>query len=310
MDLRSCLEAHNVVVASDSEYQSRARLLQALWRVRKGLPSGEHNGAPLGSRLPMPMARETLANFLTGAARETVLLEVEGAAASGKLYGQPRIFNDLLSSQPMCFNLFSDMKANRALATAVFSRLHPSVQAVTGITFEYSPGRRDPAFTGDRSAFDVFVEYDGAKGKGFLGIEVKYHEALGDKPAEHRARYDELATAMGVFRSPDEPSLRRAPLQQIWRDHLLAGSLLLAKLSPYKEGTFVFLYPKENHHCRSAVEAYRVQLAHGAGEPTFREWHLEDVVAALKAAEAGPWVDEFHGRYLDFDAVKPAGVAP
>lgn len=49
---------------------------------------------------------------------------------------------------------------------------------VTRIEFEHSPSRSDPRFTNDRSAFDVFVEYKRASGKsGFLGIEVKYHEA-------------------------------------------------------------------------------------------------------------------------------------
>lgn len=58
-------------------------------------------------------------------------------------------------------------------------RLPPSywVSAVTSILFEHSPGRGDPAYTGDGSAFDVFLEYCTRSGQtGFLGVEVKYHE--------------------------------------------------------------------------------------------------------------------------------------
>ncbi|QDG52136.1 hypothetical protein FIV42_15710 [Persicimonas caeni] len=36
---------------------------------------------------------------------------------------QPRIFNNLLSSQPLCFNLFGELQQNLELATEVFRTL-------------------------------------------------------------------------------------------------------------------------------------------------------------------------------------------
>ena len=99
------------------------------------------------------------------------------------------------------------------------------VHEVTEEDFEFSPGRGDVRFTGDRSAFDVYVRYKTqSNGSGFIGIEVKYHEGLNDPVAEHRRRYDEVASEMGCFLTGKLPALREKPLQQIWRDHLLVGA--------------------------------------------------------------------------------------
>ena len=200
-------------VATDNAFQRIARVRQARWRERRELPLGEHAGRPLGSRLPMPFARDTLENYLTDTIREVVRAEVLDAKKSaGKLYGQPRIFNDLLSSQPLCFNLFGELQRDLDLATRVVASLTGGhVARVTGIEFEHSPGRRDAKYTGDRSAFDVFIEYVAGSGaRGFLGVEVKYHEGLGDPAAEHRPRYDEVAALMGAFRADAAPVYARS----------------------------------------------------------------------------------------------------
>ena len=107
---------------------------------------------------------------------------------------------------------------------------------VTAIEFEHSPGRGNPRFTADGSAFDVFVDYQLGGARAFLGIEVKYVENLAVREAQHRPRYDEIARDMGIFESDRLPRLRVRPLEQFWRDHLLACSLLLDPGSGYDRG--------------------------------------------------------------------------
>lgn len=296
--LHHCREAGNA-------FQRRARLLQSIWREGQGYPMGIHTGRHgerlLGSRLVMPWAEETLANYLTDTIRDTVRTEVlDPVRSQGKLFARPRIFDDLLSSQPMCFNLFAELKANLSLATAVFRDITVGrVCEVTAIEFEHSPGRGDPRYTGDRSAFDVFVEFTTASGgDGFLGIEVKYHEDLKGKPSSHKARYDEVAENMGCFRTDNRDRLRAMPLQQIWRDHLLAGAL--RSVDGYDDGMFVFLRPRGNAACAEAVKAYQVCLT---DDGSFAEWILEDVVEALRKHTDAEWVDQFHDRYLAFERV-------
>lgn len=70
------LAQHHVLARSDNEWQRTARLRQALWREANDLPIGEHRGNPLGSRIAMPHAEETLANYVTETIQEVVRVEV------------------------------------------------------------------------------------------------------------------------------------------------------------------------------------------------------------------------------------------
>jgi len=292
------LVQHHVLVRSDNEWQRAARLRQALWREAKGLPMGEHRGQPLGSRLTMPYAKETLANFMTEAIRDVVHAEVlDPVKSAGKMYREPRIYEDLLSSQPLCFNLFGELQRDLVLASRTFGRLlvEPGL-VVTAIEFEHSPGRGDARFTRDNSAFDVFVRYTSAAGRhGFVGVEVKYVEDLDVPPARHRARYDEVASAMSCFAPEALPRLRQKPLEQLWRDHLLAGSLLLDAESGFERGTFAVVYPSGNVVVTKAVNDYRACLT---GEETFTAWTLAAVLEAIEDAGAGTWAGNVSDRYL------------
>ncbi len=287
--------------ADKSDFQRKARLMQASWRARNGLPIGTMRGKTRGATLAMPFAQQSLANYLTPTIKEVVRREVlDPARSKGKLFGRPRIFDSLLSSQPLCFNLFGELTEDLGLATSVLADLTGGAMGrVMSIDFEHSPGRGDPRYTGDRSAFDVFVRYQTpAGGRGFLGIEVKYHEGLGEKEAEHRARYDEVAASMGVFRPDRLGDLKLRPLQQIWRDHLLAGAL--TAVDGYDQGLFVFLHPEGNNRCSDAVTGYRACLS---DPETFRAWTLEAVIAALRRHCDAPWIDAFFERYLDFGRI-------
>ena len=284
-----------------SNFQRRARLLQSLWRQDRGLPIGSFRGKLRGARLAMPYAQEPLSNFLTPTIRNAVSRELfDPGRDKSKVIFKPRIFDNMLSSQPLCFNFFGELAANVDLATAVFSDLTGGrVGAVEAVEFEHSPGRSDPRYTGDRSAFDVYVRFKPpGGGRGFIGIEVKYHEGLGDPEAELRPRYDEIAVQMGCFLPEKLEAVRRRPLEQIWRDHLLAGALRL--VDRYDDGFFVFLHPEGNPACAEAVAAYQDCLADTG---TFAAWTLEQVVAGLRRHTDAPWVETLHQRYLDFDRI-------
>ena len=127
------------------------------------------------------MGKGTGANFITDAICAVVLdtLNPENRQ-KWQVIQTSRLFGNLLSSQPLCFNLFGELQQDLALASAVFAELTAGrVDHVTNIRFEWSPGRGDPRYTNDRSAFDVYVCYQTHNGgNGFIGIEVKYHENL------------------------------------------------------------------------------------------------------------------------------------
>ena len=295
---------HCLETVDGNDFQKRARILQALWREERGYPIGELAGKPRGARLAMPWAKESMANFLN----EEVRLVVRDALdplkkVRGQLIKPSRMYANLLSSQPMAFNLFAPLQCDLDLATAAFRELTDGrAHQVTGIDFEYSPGRGDEAYTGDHSAFDVYVRYNTAENSpGFVGIEVKYHENLNEEASDHRDRYDEVADLMGCFDTSCRDRLRSKPLQQIWRDHLLAGALLFA--DGFADGSFVFLSPVANNACNEAIAAYRDCLL---CEESFSHWSCESFVAALQKHTSAAWVDAFADRYLAFEKVDAA----
>jgi len=207
--------------------------------------------------------------------------------------------DDLLSSQPLCFNLFGELKLDLELASRVIAYISGGrFPEVTGIDFEYSPGRRYPRYLNDRSAFDVFLRCVNESDEPcFVAVEVKYHENLYRNAGEHRKRYDEVADLMGCFRD-DRALLQRSPLQQIWRDHLLAGITLVQ--DGYRDGLFVMLYPADNNHVFNAVSAYEAQLTN---RDSFAAWTLEQFVDALHRHSDATWIDAFENRYLKFEKI-------
>lgn len=301
-DPRRVLLEHQVLIASDNPWQQRARLLQSLWRERRGLLAGPRSSvdpAPLGSRLtsrdgePGPYG---LRNYMSDAARRAVLSAVADAPRTGALLSRPRLWVDLLSSQPLCFNLFGPLADDQAAAGRAFATLWPDrIGTVTHIGFEYSPGRGDPADIGDRSAFDVFVEYEGPRGPGFLGIEVRYHENLVVRAADDRGHV-EFASRTGVFKPEAALRLRTSPLQHLWFDHLLALRMRAAHPGRWTNCAFVLLHPAGNRPAVRAAGDYRACLADSA---TYDSLTLERVVETLRRTNPGDWVDDLYDRYLN-----------
>lgn len=286
-----------------SLFQRKARILQSMWRTEKGYEAGLFQGRKLGNLLQMPWARDTLNNYLSDTIKEVVKKEVMNNSNKRKVYQSPRIFNNLLSSQPLCFNLFAELQQDLTLARKVFKKLCPHrVNEILKIEFEHSPGRGNLAYTGDRSAFDVYVEFlNDTNEKGFIGIEVKYYENLKLDPAKIKDRYFEVTSQMGCFKKECLDVLQLPPLEQIWRDHLLAGSLLYSPKDGFKDGFYVFLFPKDNLHCQEAVEQYKQCLTI---DRTFQSWTLESVTEAIKQNTDEKWINEVIDRYLNFKKIE------
>ena len=124
---------------------------------------------------------------------------------------------------------------------------HP--QAVTGIRYEWSPGRRDPKLLGNGTAFDVYIEYTAMDDSPrFLGIEVKYHEDLGVAPPSCVGRPQEVFETSGVFAVDSFPVMSAGKNAQILLDHLLALSVNAATQFARK-GLLRAALPRAEHRC-------------------------------------------------------------
>lgn len=287
--------------ASDTAWQRGLRWQQAWWRAeRLRLPAGPFSADRpdrlVGSTLPLDAPPD--ANFLSDEVASAAARRLT-ATGDGGLVKEDRLRRFLLSSQPMCFNLFGHFQhddSNQALLPWV-RQLSPNAQRVTRIEVEWAPPSEEH-FRGG-SAFDAFVEYETSDDRlGFLGIECKYHEDLrrSDVP-KVRDVYKSFTEASGLWREGAVERLDRPGLRQFWLNTLLVQSLL-AKNERYSEATCVIMACRADQSARTTYESVRSELVN----PSTLAWEpWESITDSI--VEHDDWRKRFVERYLDFTPI-------
>lgn len=297
-------------------YKREARYRQHQWRLARGFPVGSHGNTRKrieaggmrrvfnGSKLTVEDG-ERGQNFLSDEIRATVAARLAQHQDSETL-GVERLQQDLLSSMPMCFNLFGELAADQERAAEVTEYLLEGAAAgPVEVVFEWSPGRRSVDFTRDRTTFDVALVI-GAPGAAqeFIGIETKYHEHSvkeanpNSKTAERHHDQTEflvgIAEASGAFVEGWQDEVLDTDLRQLWRDHLLALSML-AHPESWSRGRYVLLYPARNTSFAAAANRYAALLV--PGDDTFRAVTIEDLVST-RSPNTPSTAAAFAERYL------------
>lgn len=150
-----------------------------------------------------------------------------------------RLFNNLLSSQPMAFNLFCPLQQileeSPEIATKAIKAALPGypIDKVTEVELEFIP-EKHMRLTGDKSAMDAIIRFEDEHGQGgFIAVETKYSENLGTNVAYDRdndgnkipRRQTLIAVQeLGCFLPDVEKSIIKGdtPLTQIYRNFLLS----------------------------------------------------------------------------------------
>ncbi|MDQ2764488.1 MAG: hypothetical protein M3Y22_13740 [Pseudomonadota bacterium] len=304
------LRRHSCAGLVDTRFRSMARLRQSLWREEHGYPCGRYlDGAGrarrLGSMVSSRIGRTGI-NLVDPILVPLVQRELAYREVGAVIHTE-RLWNNLLTSQALVFSLFGPFKQDLALATTVMARLIPDlVGEVTDVVFEHSPGRGHPRYTADHTAFDVLLRCTTPKGRhAFVAIEVKYSEAPAGIASAARPRYDALSREAGVYRDPDAPALRFAPVEQFWREQLLATAML--KIGAYDEGRLLVIAPQLNAECQTAITRYRTELISDApAETRFQAITLENLVTAIGCAGAHTIAGPISDRYLNLEPVHRA----
>ncbi|KQO90885.1 hypothetical protein ASF36_21885 [Methylobacterium sp. Leaf90] len=298
---------HSVFVPADNRFKAAARFLQALWREDRGLAigthvdrRGPHRPRRLGSRISTA-AGALGANFL----HPDIVPVVTRALAyrePGSAYDVDRLKTNLLSSQPLAFNLFGPLARDPQLATRFVAELFPgTLTEVHDILFEHSPGRGDARFTADRTAYDVVLRGRDATGaRALLCVEIKYSEAGNEPAPSPHPRHMEIArTTPGLFVDPDEPTLTGPACQQLYRQHCLASAMLTAGLAD--KATLAFIAPTHNSLAHAAATSYTRQLTDPqAGPIPFVPMTLEHAFVAIATAGLPDHARALHRRYTDY----------
>jgi len=215
-----------------------------------------------------------------------------------------RLFHNMLSSQPMCFNLFGPLVKDYELATRFIGSLVPeSVKEVTRVAIEWAP---EPAndYLGDRTAFDAFIEYCTTEGRlCALGVETKLTEPFSPKEYDGERYRRWMRLPESVWRSNADANVNSIQHNQLWRDHLLAFALCHHPNSQYAKTYLMLVRHPEDQECACVLEGYR-QLLH-VDDDSLIDMPLDNLVkfweAIVENDSHREWLNKFRLRYLDLE---------
>lgn len=237
-------------------------------------------------------------NFLTPSIFESAKRRV--AQGTG-MVEEFRLYCNMLSSQPMCFNLLGPQITDLDLATTLWKAVLPSeIERVTRVEIEWSPEPRFE-YLDDRTAFDAFVEYERPDGtSAFIGIETKLTEHFSAEHYDNPAYRRWMECGDAPWRTDAWNRVDAVMHNQLWRDHLLAVALRKHRDSKYGHGRLMLVRHPGDVECARIVDGYRSLLK--PGDDTFIDMPLDRIVdgwSKVIGAEHRAWLDAFRLRYLD-----------
>jgi hypothetical protein len=258
-------------------------------------------------------------NFLTEHAFNYAKDRVEHKKKYETIEGD-RLFNNLLSSQPMAFNLFCPLRQMRKespeTATKVIKAALPGypIHIVTEVELEFIP-ENHMELTGDKSAMDAIIRFEDEHGqKGFIAIETKYSENLGtnvaydrDKDGKKipRAKSIEAVKELQCFKLEEERLIieGKKGLTQIYRNFLLSETYGLDKgLQSYS----IILAPEKHPSTDDEFKSLHNELR-DEYKDKIKNIYLEEFVNNIVSVcpeEYKSVFERFHDRYLNWDKLK------
>lgn len=218
-----------------------------------------------------------------------------------------RLFNNMLSSQPMAFNLFCPFiqmleEGKTKLVSTIFQTIFPDagIKEVTGVRLEYLDTRIEK-YLNDKTAMDAIVRYTDTDGQpSFIAIETKYSDVLGSNTGSRNACYTKWIKRLGVFKSETEKALLDGskPVSQIYRNFLLAESYGITEgANKYYS---VVLSPAQHPTTKKEVSSLRDELKPEYQYKVFSislESFIEHVLSVCPEEDKEPFV-YFLNRYL------------
>jgi hypothetical protein len=254
-------DADELRVKSDPRWRAEYRLLQSWYReTRLGLDHGHvpRRERPVGSMLSRD-AVETApaANFLNDEIFAYVQERVPQIKAEGGTLGEDRLYRNLLSSQPLCFNLFGYLRGHAGALRDVMSRLLDlDIAEIDAVEVEWAPA--PDQHLNDRTAFDAFVSYRTAAGRaGFLGIETKYTEKFSPEPYDRDSYREWTSKPASGFQDGAAGRLKGSLTNQLWRNALL--TLSLAATAEFDQGRCIVVHCERDQGLERAIGAFHAE---------------------------------------------------
>lgn len=316
MSREASIDKYGEPYSGDTKYVAECRLLQSIYRVEIG-----EQIRPYKSREKVYYFGNYIENGEVSGANfleEYIFTYAKYRLAYKKPFetiNSDRLYNNLLSSQPMAFNLFCPLKKmlheNSAAATLALRAALPDypIKRITDIDLEYIPDNY-MELSGDKSAMDAIIRFEDHVGnKGFIAIETKYSENLGTNVA-----YDTDENGRKIPRQQSikavnmlkcfEPDVERdiingeIELTQIYRN------FLLSEMYGHEEGLLsysIILAPEEHPSTERELESLTKGLRDEYKKKVVK-LDLEKFVSKLIAnslPEYKSTFSKFYDRYLN-----------
>jgi PD-(D/E)XK nuclease superfamily len=295
----------------DNAFTAKCRLQQSTYREKVLGESAYGNGPYRNSENQygnyLVKGEESGKNFLTQYIFQYAKSKVLEKQVNPDLtIDDYRLFNNMLSSMPMAFNLFGLIRKfledNHPVATEIIKSAFPHISWIDKVTYldvEFIP-RPISNYTNDKSAFDVMILAVDEKGKeGIISIETKYTDLLGSNTSKNRKIKDQLAIDEKIF----DPKKLEKGYSQLARNFLLTIAYKKAHKLKYFE--HIILSPKEDHHSLKEIDDFK-QILNNKYKDKITKLDLEEFVDRTKECNSEEYrelLNKFKKRYLDFSLV-------
>ena len=222
-----------------------------------------------------------------------------------------RLFNNLLSSQPMAFNLFCPLRQmleeSPETATKTIKVAFPGypIHRVTGVDLEFIP-ENYMELTGEKSAMDAIIRFeDRFSKKGFIAIETKYSENLGTNVASKREKAIEATKRLKCFKPDVQEQITEngKGLTQIYRNFLMSEMYGLygeeEELQSYSIILSPTKHPSTDKELKTLHNELREEYQHKIKSITLEDF-VEKIISVCPKAYKSIF-ERFYDRYLNFD---------
>ncbi len=226
----------------------------------------------------------SLKNFLSEEIAESAgkAVEIQKIKKKG-IIDKNRLYNNLLSSQPLAFNFFGWFMNHKEIALKFIQSIIPNITELVDVVFEFAPDS-----SRDNSAFDFgFIVKVGNK-NGFIGFECKYTDSFSYKRAktniyygdDQDKNYDKYFKLYAEHRDrfPDDyyTYIRDKNYNQLFRNELLGVQLKM-------EFDFIYTGLFCNHEDIKTIEAGLVfQKMVGDGKEDFIVLSYSDYIERMQ----------------------------
>ena len=240
--------------------------------------------------------------------------ELEQIKQRDRLTDEKRLLENLLSSQPMAFNIFLPLKWNNfELGNIVFKELFPflNIKQLIDIKMEFVPGdgkgKNDRKITIDNSCFDVYVEYENTNNEqAGIGIEAKYTESFSNSDYWKQTGYnkDRYIDAIKKYSSQFSIEYAKDYLQstynQLFRNQLLTEEV---KDKFMMNCILAVVFSEEDSKCINTVNNFRelIQIENSCIPISISQIVQVSIKASENSPETKSLYENIYNRYCNYD---------